>query len=484
MCLFCGVEDCCLILWDKLCDATCRLGCNLLCCRYRWCPGYAICNEDDQEDQEDSSKSEEEKKRIKKEKNMRYNRDLETMVYLLILLGFFYMAVMPLVISYYWIDLFGIFENSSSPSRKYPLLEIYSSLGTQNFEHLNFSNASWVFWMYYLCWFLSYASYEYCKRSNPGRIFVEGDEKRIGYISRKDAIQVDTSNEECKSHSCKTTHEDYNSQTNDNSPTSATKSQYTLRKREGKKISQDDDEKDNDTPSTNASQDTATISTTPTNNTESEKSEASNASKPPLQPELPIRSKFCSRCGHRTAKYDHHCLWISNCVGEKNQLVFILFLIAMIIQTAICLCLVLYLFYLCIHEVTHSFNLAYELESKKRTAIMYGKTVAELWRDARSLELQEFLRNFDPILKVSTVFFFLLNLGNFCLSGLIFAFVTFMTGVQIYMISNNKTSVEYFSPEKYQYTPPSTSKESTTCLSSWKLFISQVSKPSHQFMTY
>ncbi|KAG2392926.1 hypothetical protein C9374_009503 [Naegleria lovaniensis] len=477
MCLLCGVEDCCLILWDKTCDATCRIGCNLLCCRYRWCPGYAICNEDDQDDEKDDdpSKSEEDKKKIKKEKNMRYNRDLEKMVYLLILLGFFYMALMPLVISYYWIDIFRIFENSSSPTHKYPLLEIYSSLGTQKFENLNIMNASWVFWMYCLCWFLSYASYEYCKRSNPGRVFVEGDEKRIGYISRRDAIVVDISNE-ASTISCKAENPKESSNSETHSPTSD-ESKNTLRKRVGNKISSDNEkESDNDT----TAQDTATTSTTPVaSNSAPEKEETS----PPRQPELPIRSKFCSRCGHRTAKYDHHCLWISNCVGEKNQLVFILFLIAMIIQTALCLCLVLYLFYLCIHEVTHSFNLAYELESKKRTALMYGKSVSELWRDARSLELQEFLKHFDPILQVSTVFFFLLNLGNLCLSGLVFAFVSFMTGVQVYMISNNKTSVEYFSPEKYQYAPPP-SKEPVTCLSNWKLFISQIFKPSHQFVTY
>ncbi|XP_044161917.1 palmitoyltransferase ZDHHC12 isoform X1 [Bufo gargarizans] len=40
----------------------------------------------------------------------------------------------------------------------------------------------------------------------------------------------------------------------------------------------------------------------------------------------PMRSRHCKSCQRCVRRYDHHCPWISNCVGEKNHRVFILYL--------------------------------------------------------------------------------------------------------------------------------------------------------------
>ncbi|PIO39261.1 hypothetical protein AB205_0147380 [Aquarana catesbeiana] len=112
---------------------------------------------------------------------------------------------------------------------------------------------------------------------------------------------------------------------------------------------------------------------------------------------------ICKRC---IRKMDHHCPWVNNCVGEKNQRFFVLFTmyIALISLHALILC------------GFHLFT-----------------CVRGQWTDCSS---------FSPPVTVILMIFL-------CLEGLLFlTFTAVMFGTQIHSICNDETEIERLKSEK------------------------------------
>lgn len=58
----------------------------------------------------------------------------------------------------------------------------------------------------------------------------------------------------------------------------------------------------------------------------------------------PPRAHHCRRCNRCVFRMDHHCLWIDNCVGYRNQKSFILFLLYAAILSVLTFMCLLYSF--------------------------------------------------------------------------------------------------------------------------------------------
>lgn len=138
------------------------------------------------------------------------------------------------------------------------------------------------------------------------------------------------------------------------------------------------------------------------------------------------RSKHCNICDKCIDLYDHHCVWINQCVGSNNYKYFIKFLVSHIITTFVLVLFGLYAIY------------RFILEKKLFDAKFYNKSNGVYVSASYQIIFKYFFYNYYAFI------------SNLIILFVIFIILLLFTAYHCYLMYNNKTSYEDNKIKRYK----------------------------------
>ncbi|XP_063900086.1 uncharacterized protein LOC135119611 [Zophobas morio] len=75
----------------------------------------------------------------------------------------------------------------------------------------------------------------------------------------------------------------------------------------------------------------------------------------------PPRTSHCARCDNCVERFDHHCPWVSNCIGKRNYKYFFVFVVLLVVYD-------LFIFALAVSQIVMTLPRERSFPTKKVTA--------------------------------------------------------------------------------------------------------------------
>lgn len=140
-----------------------------------------------------------------------------------------------------------------------------------------------------------------------------------------------------------------------------------------------------------------------------------------------MRAKHCQTCKHCVRRYDHHCPWIENCVGERNHRWFVIYLLVQLLA-------LLWAFHVALYVCTIRFYIETFPLSGQWDWYLFGRSgispsdTWDLWFRSNSFLL-----------------------ASLVIVGVFSVVVMLLLGCHFYLVSINCTTWEFMSRHRISY---------------------------------